>query len=112
MSRPRGVAGLAPVLEAQDGRLAILGLDFGTAFTKAVVRWSGRHYAVDWSDAVEGGDHHLLASVFSEAPDGRCVLCAHPAAGWSVREGIKLQLLSSEGASIDGRMADGGWRMR
>lgn len=106
MSRPRGVAGRAPVVEAQDGRLAILGLDFGTAFTKAVVRWSGRHYAVDWSDAVEGGDHHLLASVFSEAPDGRCVLGAHPAAGWSVREGIKLQLLSSEGSSIDERMAD------
>lgn len=106
MSRPRGVAGLTPVIEAQDGRLAILGLDFGTAFTKAVVRWSGRHYAVDWSDAVEGGDHHLLASVFSEAPDGRCVLGAHPAVGWSVREGIKLQLLSSDGASIDGRMAD------
>lgn len=106
MSRPRGVAGLAPVVEAQDGRLAILGLDFGTAFTKAVVRWSGRHYAVDWSDAVEGEDHHLLASVFSEAPDGRCVLGAHQSAGWSVREGIKLQLLSSEGASIDARMAD------
>ncbi|CAH0193410.1 cell division protein FtsA [Stenotrophomonas lactitubi] len=106
MSRPRGVAELTPVLEAQDGRLAILGLDFGTAFTKAVVRWSGRHYAVDWSDAVEGGDHHLLASVFSEAPDGRCVLGADPAIGWSVREGIKLQLLSSDGASIDGRMAD------
>ena len=106
MSRPRSVAGLAPVVEGKDGRLAILGLDFGTAFTKAVVRWSGRHYAVDWSDAVEGDDHHLLASVFSEAPDGRCVLGAHGASGWSVREGIKLQLLSSEGTSIDGRMAD------
>ncbi len=106
MSRPRSVAELTPVLEAQDGRLAILGLDFGTAFTKAVVRWSGRHYAVDWSDAVAGRDHHLLASVFSEAPDGRCVLGADPAIGWSVREGIKLQLLSSDEASIDGRMAD------
>ena len=106
MSCPRGVTGLAPVVEAKDGRLAILGLDFGTAFTKAVVRWSGRHYAVDWSDAVEGLDHHLLASVFSEAPDGRCVLGAHPTVGWSVREGIKLQLLSSEEASIDRRMAD------
>jgi len=105
MSRPRGVAVLAPVAEANDGRLAILGLDFGTAFTKAVVRWSGRHYAVDWSDAVDGEDHHLLASVFSEAPDGHCVLGAHEMSGWSVREGIKLQLLSSE-ASIDERMAD------
>ncbi len=106
MSRPRGVAVLAPVVEAKGGRLAILGLDFGTAFTKAVVRWSGRHYAVDWSDAVEGEDHHLLASVFSEAPDGRCVLGVHQASGWLVREGIKLQLLSSEGAGIDRSMAD------
>ena len=106
MSRPRGIAELAPVVEAKDGRLAILGLDFGTAFSKAVVRWSGRHYAVDWSDAVEGEDHHLLASAFSEAPDGRCVLGAHQASGWSVREGIKLQLLSSEEANMDGRMAD------
>lgn len=106
MSRPRVVAGLAPVVEDKDGRLAILGLDFGTAFTKAVVRWSGRHYAVDWSDAVEGEDHHLLSSVFSEAPDGRCVLGAHEASGWTVREGIKLQLLSSDGTDIDGRMAD------
>lgn len=106
MSRPRDVDGLAPVVEDKDGRLAILGLDFGTAFTKAVVRWSGRHYAVDWSDAVEGEDHHLLASAFSEAPDGRCVLGAHETSVWGVREGIKLQLLSSERTSIDGRMVD------
>lgn len=106
MSRPHGVAGLAPVVEDKDGRLAILGLDFGTAFTKAVVRWSGRHYAVDWAGAVEGEDHHLLASVFSEARDGRCVLGAHEGSDWSVHEGIKLQLLSFDGTSIDGRMAD------
>lgn len=106
MSRPRGRVELAPVVEDKDGRLAILGLDFGTAFTKAVVRWSGRHYAVDWSGAVEGDDHHLLASVFSEAPDGRCVLGAQEVPGWSAQEGIKLQLLSSEVAGMNGRMAD------
>ena len=106
MSRPRRFAGLAPVVEDKGGRLAILGLDFGTAFTKAVVRWSGHHYAVDWSDAVEGEDHNLLASVFSEASDGRCVLGANESSGWSVREGIKLQLLSSGATSIEGRMSD------
>lgn len=106
MSRPRGSSHLPPVAETKNGKLAILGLDFGTAFTKAVVRWAGRHYAVDWSEAVEGDDHHLLASVFSEAPDGRCVLGANPSSGWSVQEGIKLQLLSSEGSSLDDRMAD------
>lgn len=106
MSRPRDCAELAPVVEDSGGRLAILGLDFGTAFTKAVVRWSGRHYAVDWSDVVEGEDHHLLASVFSEAPDGRCVLGAHKEQGWLVREGIKLRLLSGATAANDSAMAD------
>ena len=79
MSRPRDCLELSPVVEDKAGRLAILGLDFGTAFTKAVVRWSQRHYAVDWSDAVEGEDHDLLASVFSEAPDGCCILGTHQA---------------------------------
>lgn len=106
MSRPKGVVQLDPVVETKGGGLAILGLDFGTAFTKAVVRWAGRHYAVDWSEVVEGDDHHLLASVFSEAPDGRCVLGANQASGWSVREGIKLQLLSLETMNVDGRMVD------
>lgn len=105
MSRPRSIEALAPVVEDKDGRHAILGLDFGTAFTKGVVRWSGRYHAVDWSDAVEGEDHHLLASVFSEASDGRCMLGAQEVPGWSVREGIKLQLLSSEGGT-NGCMAD------
>lgn len=106
MSRPRGFVDLDPIVEDKEGKLAILGLDFGTAFTKAVVRWSGRHYAVDWSDAVEGEDHHLLASVFSEASDGRCLLGAHEASGWATREGIKLQLLSSGTTPADGRTAD------
>ena len=106
MSHPRGVATLAPVVEDGGGKLAVLGLDFGTAFTKAVVRWSGRHHAVDWSDIVEGEDHHLLASVFSESKDGRCILGASDLAGWSVVEGIKLQLLSSAGAGTDESMAD------
>lgn len=106
MSRPRGFVDLDPVVEDKAGRLAILGLDFGTAFTKAVVRWSGRHFAVDWSGAVEGDDHYLLASVFSEASDGRCTLGAQEVSGWSVRKGIKLHLLSTGMTANDGYMAD------
>lgn len=105
-SRPRGLAGLAPVGEDPAGRLAILGLDFGTAYTKAVVRWSGRHYAVDWSLAVDSEAPHLLASAFSEGPDGRCELGAEERHGWSVCEGIKLKLLSAEAAGMERRMAD------
>lgn len=106
MSCPRGSVEFAPVVEDEGGRLAILGLDFGTAFTKAVVRWSGRHYAVDWSDAVEGEDRHLLASAFSEAPDGQCVLGARHESGWLVHEGIKLQLLSSTPTTSDDSMVN------
>lgn len=106
MSRPRAYAELPPVVEQEGGRLAILGLDFGTAFSKAVVRWGNRHYAVDWSGVVEGDDHHLLASVFSEAADGCCSLGAHERAGWSVRQGIKLQLLSAETPPSEELMVD------
>ena len=106
MSRPHGAVVLPPVVEDRDGKLAILGLDFGTAFTKAVVRWTGRHFAVDWSDVVEGEDHHLLASVFSEVQDGSCVLGAVDAPGWSNCEGIKLQLLSSGTRTSNEHMAD------
>lgn len=105
-SRPRPHVDLAPVVEDPSARLAILGLDFGTAFTKAVVRWSGRHHAVDWSAAVEGEDDHLLASVFSESSDGRCMLGACDDAGWSVREGIKLRLLSSASMSAEDALTD------
>jgi hypothetical protein len=93
MSNARGTRVLDPVVESPSGKLAILGLDFGTAFTKGVVRWGGRHYAVDWSSAVDGDDHHLLASTFSEGPDGSCVLGAVDAPNWSVHDGIKLKLL-------------------
>lgn len=105
-SRPCDLSELAPVTEDHSGRLAILGLDFGTAFTKAVVRWSGRHFAVNWGNAVEGEDDHLLASVFSESSDGLCVLGACSETGWSVRDGIKLRLLSADPTATDGPMAD------
>ena len=98
MSKAQSRADLAPVVEDPAGRLAILGLDFGTAFTKGVVRWAGRHYAVDWSAAVHGEDHNLMASVFSEGPDGRCVLGAVEAPHWAVHDGIKIKLLESDSA--------------
>lgn len=95
-----------PVVEQEKGPLAILGLDFGTAFSKAVVRWSRRHFAVDWSGAVEGDDRHLLASVFSESKKGACVLGAVQEPGWAVHDGIKLGLLSAEDSPTDEQLAD------
>lgn len=91
---PRALTASAPAVRFDAGRRAILGLDFGTAFTKAVVNWSGRHHAVDWSDAVNVDDRYLLPSVFSEARDGHCVLGAGEGEEWSTCESIKLRLLA------------------
>lgn len=105
-SHPLSNTGGEPVVEAETGPLAILGLDFGTAFSKAIVRWSQRHYAVDWSGVVEGDEKHLLASVFSEGPAGVCMLGALQAPGWTVRDGIKLGLLSAGATTTDKQLAD------
>jgi len=105
-SRRIGSFGETPVIENREGKIAVLGLDFGTAFTKAVVQWAGYHHAVDWSLAVAGEDPYLMASVFSEAADGSCVLGACNAAGWQVHEGIKIRLLSSSNEPDASELAD------
>jgi hypothetical protein len=51
-----------------------IGLDFGTAFTKACVQFRGVTYVVDWSLAVPGCAPSLLPGVFSTLQDGSCVL--------------------------------------
>lgn len=105
-ARPHALSALDPVLKVDKGQRAILGLDFGTAFTKAVVNWGGRHHVVDWSDVVDVEDQYLLPSVFSESADGRCVLGVPTTPGWSVREGIKLRLLSYRDGEDANEMAD------
>lgn len=81
-----------------EGTLAVVGFDFGTAFTKAVVRFKGVDHAVDWREAVdlEGQDRYLLPTCFSEGPEGRILLGSHEASGWTVRNGIKMALLQPE----------------
>lgn len=98
---PRELLDLPPIIEEGKGAPAILGLDFGTAFTKAVVRWAGRHHAVDWAEIVAGDDPCLMAAVFSECDQGRCVLGRNAAPGWRVHEGIKLRLLGGPSGEDD-----------
>jgi len=86
-------------LNGTAGKLAILGLDFGTAFTKAVVRWESRHFAVDWSTVVEAESPYLLPSVFSESSEGEIVLGEKEALGWKRHDGIKIRLLDGASAS-------------
>lgn len=80
---------------AAEQASAILGLDFGTAFTKGVVQWRGKHFVVDWSSAVSGADPCLLPSTFSEHDDGRIVLGRKSGPSWVLHDGIKMRLLLS-----------------
>jgi len=90
-----------------EGELAIIGLDFGTAFTKAVVRFGGRDYAVEWDQAarLEGRDRYLMPTCFSEDESGRVVLGAKTATGWKTHQGIKMALLQAtsplDSAAVD-----------
>ena len=83
-----------------EGELAIIGLDFGTAFTKAVVRFGGRDYAVEWGRVarLEGRDKYLMPTCFSEDESGRVVLGAKTAGGWKTHQGIKMALLQATNA--------------
>src|SRR6266496_604224 len=71
--------------------LCILGLDFGTAFTKACVRVRDLSYVVHWDKAVDFSSSFLLPSVFSSLPDGTCVLGVAP--GGQAHSDIKMSLL-------------------
>lgn len=85
-----------PSVISNGSATAILGLDFGTAFTKAVIRFQGDHYAVNWSGAVETNDPYLMPSSFSEHHDGSVVLGIRQGSGWSHCDGIKMRLLAPD----------------
>jgi hypothetical protein len=57
--------------------LCTLGLDFGTAFTKACVQVRNLTYVVDWDRCVRSSSPCFLPSLFSELRDGSCVLGSH-----------------------------------
>lgn len=86
-----------------SGTLAVVGLDFGTAFTKAVVRFEGHDYAVDWSGAVatEAEARYLLPTCLSESTGGRVLLGANDGPGWVLRNGIKMAVMRQFGGGAD-----------
>lgn len=55
-----------------------IGLDFGTAFTKAAVQILGDIYPIDWGGIANLKDKHLLPTEFSEASNSQCFLGQHP----------------------------------
>jgi len=87
--------GRAIVLNPDENRgraQCTIGLDFGTAFTKACVQFRGITYVVDWSLAVPGCTPSLLPGVFSSLSDGSCVLGE---SGSSARSGLKIALMEN-----------------
>ena len=79
----------------QSGRrsLCTVGLDFGTAFTKACVQVRNSAYVVHWNMCVRSSQPFLLPSMFSEYQDGKCVLGSHT--GARQYSDIKMALLGS-----------------
>lgn len=55
-----------------------IGLDFGTAFTKAAVQILDNIYPIDWGGIANLKDKHLLPTEYSEASNGQCYLGQHP----------------------------------
>ncbi len=55
-----------------------IGLDFGTAFTKAAVQFMDNIYPVDWKGVAKLQEKYLLPTEYSEAPNLECFLGQHP----------------------------------
>jgi hypothetical protein len=59
---------------------AFIGLDFGTAYTKAAVGLLDKVFPVDWDGVVCTAARYLLPTEYSALPTGRCWLGQHPEA--------------------------------
>lgn len=55
-----------------------IGLDFGTAFTKAAVQFLDKIYPVDWNGVANLQKKYLLPTEYSEIPNNQCFLGQHP----------------------------------
>ncbi|HWG20737.1 MAG TPA: hypothetical protein VG225_09415 [Terracidiphilus sp.] len=81
---------VGPILPGRKS-FSIVGLDFGTAYTKACIRIRNRTYVVHWDGAANLTNSFLLPSVFSIMPDGACVL--GPAGEGKLISDIKMGLI-------------------
>jgi hypothetical protein len=86
--------------ENRGRRQCTVGLDFGTAFTKACVQFGPSTFVVHWDRAIPNCTPFLLPGVFTELPSGKCVLGTDSAG--RVQGDLKMALLS--GASAESKI--------
>ena len=97
--------GTRSALRASENRgrtQCTLGLDFGSAFTKACIQVRESALVVEWNQAVPDCVPSLLPSVFTELADGSCTLGV--TGGRSVQRDLKTALLSSSGGDEESRV--------
>jgi hypothetical protein len=74
---------------------AFIGLDFGTAYTKAAVGLLDKVFPVDWDGIACTTARYLLPSEYSALPTGRCWLGQHPQANpGDLISGLKQDFIS------------------
>ena len=74
----RGVSSQLTSQPSGRRRDIFIGLDFGTAFTKAAVQILDNIYPIDWGGIANLKDKHLLPTEYSEASNSQCYLGQHP----------------------------------
>lgn len=79
--------------EGRERLQLVMGLDFGTAFTKMVIAERRRAYAVPLNDQ-KNGNTYLLPCVFYTGPDGLAALRQMP--GATTHSGLKMRLLDGD----------------
>ena len=80
-----------------------MGIDFGTAFTKASIGYGDDIFIVDWAGIKDGSDKYTLPGEFSVMPDGSCVV-GRAASATRVATDLKLPFLeghASRSALVD-----------
>lgn len=81
-------------------RAITIGIDFGTAFTKASVGMMSKVFIVNWSGTKKGDDEFVLPGLFSVLGNSRCVL-GHAPTAKSIFKELKQPFLSNNPSELD-----------
>lgn len=81
--------------EASRNMDVVIGIDFGTSYTKAAVGLNDKIFPVTWEGVSKGMPSYLLPSEYSKLPDGTTVFGQHPSASMTdVQTDLKLPFIN------------------